>query len=69
MYHTSDDSSIEDEGTPSRTEQRADRMDRGMKTPVHWQLFPGDETEPDMGEGFIIYRELQGRENRAMPVT
>ena len=44
-------------------------MARGMMTPVHRQLFPGDETEPDMEEEFTVYLELKGRESRAIPLS
>ena len=71
VYNTSDGSSFEDEETSPRTEhdKRVDNMDGGTTTPVHRQLFPGDESEPDMGEEFAMYLELKGRESRAMPVT
>ena len=62
VYNTSDDSSFEDEGTSPCTEQdkRADSTDRGVRTPIHRQFFPGDESELDMEEDFTIYPELKG---------
>ena len=62
VYNTSDDGNFEDEGTSPRTEhdKRADSMDRGTMTPIHWQLFHGDESDRDMEEEFTIYMELKG---------